>query len=209
MLLACVLGVGCTLLPVHGLAGGLAAAEPLPDGGETPGVWRTTSHEGANCLYLLLLLSGRKADYGDVTAAIHATNSENSLAGLREAAQRLGLDTTVYRWQPHELAHAPCPVIAFVDNYDGEGGYFALIFQTTDANCSLVTGPNATFVDLRAEDFRQVWSGYVLAPTQPTRSQTPELLSSGAGVLILAAYGWLRARRVLATPVDNAQSQVA
>jgi hypothetical protein len=209
MLLACVLGAGCALLSVQGPVGRLAAGESLPDKGETPGIWRKPSHDGANCLCLLLSLSGRKVDYADVVAAVEASGRGNTLAGLRDAAQRFGLDTSIYQWGPSTLTHAPGPVIAYMDTYQEEGGYFTLVFQATDADCILVHGANATLEDRRAEDFRQVWSGYVLAPTQPRRSRKPELLSCGMGVLILAGYGWFRARRALTTAAAGSASQVS
>jgi hypothetical protein len=209
MVLACVLGVGCALLSAHGHAGRLTAGEPLPSKEETPGAWRKASRDGANCLYLMLSLSGRKVDYADVTAAIEASGRGSNLAGLRDAARRLGLETSVYQWGPGTLARAPGPVIAYMDTYQGEDGYFSLVFQATDVNCSLVNGANVTFQDLRAEDFRQVWSGYVLAPTEPPHSRMPELLSCGMGILILAGYGWLRARPALATLPAGGQSRVA
>jgi len=193
MVLACVLGAGCVLLSAHGHAGRLTAGEPLPNKEEIPGIWRKASHDGANCLYLMLSLSGRKVDYADVKAAIEANERGNNLAGLREAARRLGLETSVYQWGPGTLARAPGPMIAYMDSYQGEDGYFTLVFQATNVNYSLVNGAHVTLQDLRAEDFRQVWSGYVLARTEPPHSRMPELLSCGMGVLILAGYGWFRA----------------
>jgi hypothetical protein len=207
MLLACVLGAICALLPDHGHAGRLAAGEPLLDRGETPAVWRTPSHDGANCLYLLLALSGRNVDYHDVTAAVEASGRGSNLAGLRDAARRLGLETSVYQWRPGQLIHAPSPVIAYLDSYNGEGGYFTLVFEATERDYCLVNGAKVTVEDLRTEDFCHVWSGYVLAPTQPHRWKA-ERLSYGISIIVLAGYAWFRLRGVLAVPGAGARSRV-
>jgi hypothetical protein len=194
MVLACVLGAGCALLLAPSPVGRLAADEPPPTRWEAPGAWRTASHDGANSLYLFLALSGRKADYAEVTAALEATGRSNSLVGLRDAARRLGLDASVYEWRPSQLDRAQSPVISLMDTYNGEGTYFALVFEFTGDTYSLIDGSSATVQQLRAEDFRHVWTGYVLAPTQPAPSRHAELLSCGIGALILAGYGWFRAR---------------
>lgn len=204
--LACVLGVGCALLSDHSPAGRLAADEARPAPQEAPGAWRTRNHEGANCLYLLLALSGRKVDYADVTAALAASEQGNTLLGLRDAARRLGLDASVYHWGPRQLARAPSPVIVYMDSYSKEGGYFVLVFESTENSCSLVNGASATLEQFGAEEFRHVWSGYVLAPTQAAPSRQPELLACGIAVLILAAYGWFRIRPSLAVHWAPAQS---
>jgi len=201
MILGCVLGAGWALLPIPGHAGRLAA-------GETRGIWRTQEQDGANCLYLFLSLAGRKVDYADVTTALEATGRGKSLIGLRDAAQRLGLDVTIYHWGPGQLIHAPTPVIAHLDSYNGVGGSFVLIVQDFNTHCDTVNGANATLQELGAEDFRHLWSGYVLAPTQPEPSRTPELLSCGIGALILAGYGWFRIRRALPVAVPSARSAV-
>lgn len=207
MLLAWLLGAGWFLGPAYDVTGRLAAGEPLPDQGQTPGVWRTASHDGATCLQLLLFLSGRKVDYADVTAALEASGRGHSLAGLRDAAQRLGLQAAVYHWRPSQLVHAPGPVIVGLDHYNGQGGYFTLVFRATEDKCYLVDGPTATIQEVGAENFRHAWSGYVLAAAPP-HSRQVELLSCGIAVLILAGYGWFRARRALAMPVAGARSQV-
>jgi hypothetical protein len=204
--LAWVLGAACALLSAHAPAGRLAADEARPAPREAPGAWRTRSHDGANCLYLLLARSGRKVDYADVTAALEARGRSNSLVGLRDAARRLGLDASVYHWGPRQLARAPSTVILYMDSNDAEGGYFALVFETGEGRFSLVNGSTATLEQLGAEDFRHFWSGYVLAPTQPAPSRQPELLSCGIGVLILAGYGWFRVRPALAVHLARARS---
>jgi len=207
MILACLLGVGCALGGAPVSDGRLAAGEPAA-GVEASEVWRTASHDGANCLYLLLTLSGRKADYQQVTAALQESGRGENLAGLREAAHHLGLDVSVYQWGPRRLANAPGPVIAYMDSYKGEGGYFTLVFQATELNCYLIRGSSASIQELGVDDFRRAWSGYVLAPTEPPPSRMPELLSCGVGVLFLAGYGWFRARPTLATLPAGAQPQV-
>jgi hypothetical protein len=204
--LACVLGAGCALLSVPTPAGRLAADEARPAPREAPGAWRTRSHDGANCLHLLLALHGRKVDYADVTAALEASGQGDSLLGLRDAARRLGLDVSVYHWGPRQLADSPSPVIVHMDSYSKEGGYFVLVFGTTESSCSLVHGASATLEQFGEEEFRHVWSGYVLAPTQPAPSRQPALLSCAVGVLILAAYGWFRVRPALAVHWARARS---
>jgi hypothetical protein len=209
MVMACVLGASCALLPAHGPTGHLAAGEPQPTREEPPGVWRTASRDGANCLYLFLALAGRKVDYQDVKAALEGGGRGSSLADLQDAARRLGLDASVYQWWPSQLIHAPSPVIAYMDNDKGEGGYFMLVLQATDRRCYVINGANATIEEQGADDFRHAWSGFVLAPTQPAPSPKVELLSYGISGIILAGYGWFRVRRALAVPVSCARSQVA
>jgi hypothetical protein len=209
IILACLLGAGWALLPIDGQASRCAAEEPLTVAGEVPAAWRKQDHDGANCLYLFLALSGRKVDYAEVTAALEATGRGRSLAGLREAAQRLGLNASIYRWGPSQLVHSRCPVIAHLDSYDGQGGSFVLVFKSFETHCDTVNGANATLQELRAEDFRRVWSGYVLAPTLPAPSRKAELLSCGMGALILVGYGWFRVRRVVTLPGTGARSSVS
>jgi hypothetical protein len=84
-----------------------------------------------------------------------------------------------------------------------------LVFQAIEKKCDTVDGANVTIQQLDAEDFRHLWSGYVLAPTQSAPSRMPELLSCGVGAFILAGYGWFRIRRALAVQAAGAKSQVS
>jgi hypothetical protein len=102
-------------------------------------------------------------------------------------------------------------VIAYMDNYRGEGGSFALVFSTNDTNCYMVNGTIVTIEEIPMEAFRQLWTGYVLAPPHsvPSPSQEAKYLSCGMGVVVLAGYVWWRARPALALRAASARSEAA
>jgi len=177
------------------------ADEPSQGPADTPGLWRTPEHEGANGLYLLLRLSGCEVEYEAVQDALAVKNGRPSMLELRTAAERLGLRTAIQKWRPGDLAESRTPVIAHLESIGGEAGRFVLVIGLGSTKCRVIHCGHAVMEQMSRDGFVRAWSGYVLVPEPPRgqwlQSQYRWMTSVGVGFLGIAVYGWWRIRSIL------------
>lgn len=158
-------------------------------------LWRTARQCGVNALYLLARAHGHELDYATVVSATAVGPKGSSLAELRQAAERLGLDAFVGNGSPDDLAQADLPVVAHMDQVTGdvEGvGHYVLVtgFDAKAGSVTMFDGASALFSTIPASEFRRTWSGYVLG-LEADSSRAAEVAISAASLLL----GWAIYRR--------------
>jgi ABC-type bacteriocin/lantibiotic exporter with double-glycine peptidase domain len=160
-------------------------------------------------LYVLARLSGAQVEYEDVRRELSVKDRRNSLVDLRDASQRFGLRTVIYKWDPQELAHFGKPVIAYMEGLQGTSGSFVTVLKLFETKCHLIDG-NATFIEMPIDDFRRYWTGYVLAPHSSWIKSVQSnswCVSLAIGVLGIVGYASWRTRGFSRSSTSSISSQ--
>ena len=84
------------------------------------------------------------------------TSKGTTLAGLAEAAQKVGLHATGMQLSLAELQHAPKPLITHVGN-----NHFVVVVSSRDQHLTLID-PALGARSIPIHDFSQIWKGVVL-----------------------------------------------
>jgi hypothetical protein len=159
-------------------------AESVGRDSSSAGIWRTTSHDGVNCLYLELSVLGHPVDYQQLEAAVQPQRGSVSLRALQQVARRHGVPMRIRQCSPDRLESLPMPVIAFLDEPRG-GGRFVLVCRLDKQRCDLIVGSTATYSEVSIDDFRRDWSGFVLEPADHAGAWLPAL---SVGFVVIAGY---------------------
>ncbi|NND96632.1 MAG: peptidase domain-containing ABC transporter [Pirellulaceae bacterium] len=83
-----------------------------------------------------------------------------NLMGLVTAAETIGFVTRPVKGSLSALSKISCPAIAHVINDDGSG-HFVVIHKVTKSKV-VIADPGQGIVKLKAEKFREIWTGYLL-----------------------------------------------
>ena len=158
----------------------------------TDKVWRTSSRDGINCLYLMLRLHGHTVSYEKLDAALVLRPNQTSLLSLAEVAGSFGVPLAVKRYAPAEMAELPLPLIVHMYNTRQDGGRFVLIYhvpQDESGKFGTIEAGSRALVELSSDEFRRHWSGMLLVPH---RSSFRWPIACAFNSFLLAGYCWQR-----------------
>ncbi len=174
-----------------------ASALTVSNGDE---VWRTSRREGANALYLWLRLHDAAPRYGQIVELLDSQYPRPlSLAHLRDAACRNGVNAVVRRGHTDDIIKGREPVIVYLDGNDGQRGFFALVLMLNDQDDVFLINTSAVLLSsMRGDDFRRVWTGHYLA-VAPRPPSAPWWV---AGFTLLLAMGARSGRHLLGRPAS-------
>jgi hypothetical protein len=148
--------------------------------------WRLANRCGVNSLFMMARLSGIPADYGTVQAAVPVTSKGTSLSDLRRFAIRIGIDAEVRRITPAILEALPMPVIAHVEQKEGQTNHYVVVTVVRPDGVEAIDGTTAILRFIPMVAFKKSWTGYVLVRRD---SSLEDVILNG----MLLAGAWLLA----------------
>jgi ATP-binding cassette subfamily B protein len=93
-----------------------------------------------------------------------------NLLGLLEAAQKLGFAAKAVKGPFEALAQAPLPAVAHVRNAEGLGHF--VVLHRVGARTVIVADPARGVVKMTHDEFRSMWTGYLLLITPEQSAPT-------------------------------------
>jgi Peptidase C39 family len=150
--------------------------------------WRIQQRCPVNTLYVVLRLYCKDVSYQEILEQLPIDREGSSLADMRDFAARRGLPGRVLKLPPEKLSQVRFPVIAHLegDHFEGEAatyGHFIVLLQVGQneegfSKVEYIDGTTGMTAFMSAVEFRQRWTGFVLA-------FDPQ--SAGTGLLLPAA----------------------
>ncbi|MGC8639202.1 MAG: cysteine peptidase family C39 domain-containing protein [Isosphaeraceae bacterium] len=154
--------------------------------------WRREKRCGVNALYGFLAIQDRSVSLADVQRVLIPGASGTSMLQLRDAAGRLGFPCDILRTNPEGLGKLTVPAIA---HYSGvRDGHFVVILDVRPRSVVVTDLTACEVKELSLDDFKRLWSGYVLVK-RPWSAYLGEALTA-AGFVLFAAYVAAALRRL-------------
>jgi hypothetical protein len=151
-------------------------------------VWRTPSHDGVNCSYVMLRMFGLETAYGDLMAEFSPAERATSLALLQQVCGEHGLPLIALKQTPYELNRESLPVVVHISSHLSAGGALHIIVARDAEGFVMMNGATASVFSMDTDEFRRTWSGYVLRPQRGSRWLP---IAAGAGIVVLSfSYLW-------------------
>ena len=161
--------------------------------------WRTPDNCGVNCVYALLRTRGTDVDHQSLLAERPQPTGPLSMAELETLLESHGVDAEVWKVPPDELAGLEAPYIAHLDLLEeGGGGHFVFVFKTNVQSFHFIDGTTGLTTGVDFDRFRDMSSGYVLAPVRAAAAERGWFWAVVGSVLVavgVVAYGWVRLSR--------------
>lgn len=186
-------GAALALIAI-GHAGGMGS-EPEGDFSQ----WRCPERDGVNCLYLQLRLLGYAGSYEQVVEAVPGGAEHASLAGLAEAAKRLGFVLVPTKLSISELTRLRSPVITLFEEAELGRGRFHFVIGFSQTKAHLIDGNFITRYEMPIDQFRRVWTGFAVIP-QPASPWPRRALGTAIGAMLVCLATWLAHLVVRKTP---------
>ena len=124
--------------------------------------WRTPDRDAVNCLYILLKCAGDHSSYQGMLETFGG-DRRRSLLEIRNVANTLGLDASVYRCTPDSLRCLNSPAIVHMEAAGAKGGSFAVVLPTHNESAVNYIDGYTTVMDTAAMDeFQRHWDGFIL-----------------------------------------------
>lgn len=165
--------------------------------------WRADARCGPNCLYLMLFMCGKKADYDVLMSKFKLETSGVNVADLVRTSEEFGLPLTPLRTNAVALAEAPLPAIVHCRSVVSEGGHYLLLLRIDKNDTMTVIGGTTGQMERMAKgDFYDLWTGVVLVRSdrwEEGRLDWLLLLCSAALLLafsLVCVWWWRRLRAV-------------
>lgn len=183
-----------------GVAQAPAAARSDATGTADASYWRTARNCGLNCLFLLLRSRGHELDYDRLADVVPIHVAGSSLDELRTAAESLGYRVQLGKGSPADLETTPLPVLVHLNGVLGEvgaTGHYMLLteYRVRESTVRLFDGASALVTEMSTDQFRRLWSGYVLLAEPPGSGVSAlDLLLALTGAVATFAI-WLLFRR--------------
>ena len=163
-----------------------------------PETWRCAANGGINALYCYLKINDVRCEYTDLLNERKRRCGTNEMTAidLAEIASRYGVPLRTFSVNMHELGSCPRPLIVHMDGESTDYGAFLLIISINGGIVEFVNGPTATIQEMDLENFRRVWSGYVLMASSSGSSEFLWAISIGfaSGLTFILIYRIFRLR---------------
>lgn len=125
---------------------------------------RGKGRDAINILYLMLAIENHAVPYERVEAAF-ARQPVRNLTVFRDAADSLGLQTSVVRMTFDQICAFREPVMAVMDVPDSTDGCFVLVHAANRDNVDYVEGNLGIVIRLSTDEFLRNWTGIAVVPT--------------------------------------------
>lgn len=156
--------------------------------------WRRPERDGVNCLYLELRLLGYTGTYEALIGAVPGRPEQASMAGLAEAARRLGFGLVSAKLTVSDLSKLRTPPVVLFEEAGAGSGRFDLLLGFSEGEAHLIDGRFITrHGRMPIDRFRRGWTGFALVPGSV--SPWPRRwLGVAIGSVIGATTVWLAGR---------------
>jgi ABC-type bacteriocin/lantibiotic exporter with double-glycine peptidase domain len=124
--------------------------------------WQQGRACGANSLYFMLRLNGKKVGLDELRRSLAPTERGNSLKDLRDAALARGLRTEVVQTDPDGFRGLTPPFIVHLSQQFSDYGHICLVLGKKDGYIHMIDGTRMIVLRKKEADFFKMWSGYAL-----------------------------------------------
>lgn len=173
-------------------------------------LWRSPNSCGVNCLYMMLRLNAKDADYTAVEKQTPVGESGTTLLELQRGAERFGLSLVAGKGTPEDLATCPLPAIAHFEEELGKTGHYVVVTECHPDSICFIDGTTAMRHEVTIPEFQRRWTGYLLVPRQiepyPIAPATLWWFLVPVG-LVSAVTALLRRRRRAVVVILNQESR--
>lgn len=123
--------------------------------GEEGVIRQSTPYDcGTASLLMILIRRGISATSTTIKSASGANDNGTSMLGIKAAAERYGLEASIWKLRERDLSRAPLPLIAFVD-----GSHFVVVDSFTAEGRLIVLDPAAGRLEYTPQSFAKHWRG--------------------------------------------------